>query len=85
MGGPAGAAVHVRLPRFLRRHDEKPAYSLNENVQAQAPGGPAVGGPFTMFKTVPLPLATLRSGNYAIIVRASPADGGDDLFCGDTK
>jgi hypothetical protein len=38
-----------------------------------------------MFKTVPLPLATLRSGNYAIVVRASPADGGDDLFCGDIR
>lgn len=89
-GVPPWVGRPVRLYTFVYRgscahHDEKPAFSLNESTQPYTPGRPAVAGPFTLSKTVPLPMAALRSGGYAVVVRASPVDGGDDLFCGDIR
>ena len=40
---------------------------------------------FTIAKVVPVPMATLRSDAYAIVLRTSPADGNWDIFCGDVK
>ena len=58
-----------------------PAYDLNEVVAPSRRSGP----PFTMNKSVPLPLTQLRSGGYSVVVRASPVDGDVDLFCGDIR
>jgi hypothetical protein len=62
-----------------------PAYALNAIVQAQFAGNGRPAGPFTMEKTVPLPLAALRAASYAIVVRTTPADGNVDIFCGEIR
>jgi hypothetical protein len=67
------------------KHDARPAYALNDTVQVNAQSGIGLSGPFTLAKSLPVPMATLRSGEYAIVLRASPADGNWDIFCGDMK
>jgi hypothetical protein len=67
------------------KHDARPAYALNDTVQVNAQSGIGLSGPFTLAKSLPVPMATLRSGEYAIVLRASPADGSWDIFCGDMK
>ena len=62
-----------------------PAYALNAIVQAQFSGNGRPAGPFTMEKTVPLPLDALRAGSYAIVLRTTAADGNVDIFCGDIR
>ncbi|WP_233809876.1 hypothetical protein [Paraburkholderia sp. HP33-1] len=38
-----------------------------------------------MSKRVPIALNELRSGDYALVVRTSPADGFVNIFCGNLK
>ncbi|EEA00178.1 hypothetical protein BH160DRAFT_4526 [Burkholderia sp. H160] len=38
-----------------------------------------------MSKRVPIALDELRSGDYALVVRTSPADGFENIFCGNLK
>jgi hypothetical protein len=66
----------------------EPAYSLLERVLASSPssaGMAPLAGPFMVSNTAPLPLQKLREGNYAIVVRTSPADGNREIFCGDVR
>lgn len=64
----------------------QPAYALLDRVLAQSTSGrTSAGGPFTISNTAPLPLATLRSGTFALVVRTSPADGNRELFCGEIR
>ncbi len=65
--------------------DATPAYALNEIVQAGLFSNSSAFGPFSMAKTVPTSMETLRTGNYALVLRSSPADGNVDIFCGDMK
>jgi hypothetical protein len=62
-----------------------PAYALNNIVEVNPQSGSDVSGPVTLSKTVPVPLDTIRSGAYAIVLRAGPADGNWDIFCGDMQ
>jgi len=55
-----------------------PAYEMNGTVTTALMPPPA----WQLWKTAPVALSQLRSGGYAIVLRASPADGGSDLFCG---
>ena len=50
----------------------KPAYSLNEVVLARAESPSGAG--FTLNKLAPVPLEKLRSGRYAVAVRAQAPD-----------
>ena len=38
-----------------------------------------------MTKLAPIALGELRAGDYALVVRTSPADGYADIFCGNLK
>ena len=67
------------------KRDATPAYALNDTVQVNAQNSVGVSGPFTIAKVVPVPMATLRSDAYAIVLRTSPADGNWDILCGDMK
>jgi hypothetical protein len=67
------------------KRDATPAYALNDTVRVNAQSDIGLSGPFTLAKTLPVPMATLRSGEYAIVLRASPADGNWDMFCGDMQ
>ena len=61
------------------KHEPKPAYSLNNLITDNLSDHAVI----QLDKTVPLGYDTLRSGHYALVVQASPADGSQDIFCGD--
>jgi hypothetical protein len=66
----------------------QPAYVLFDRVLAQSSGTGVVslgGPPFTVSNTAPVPLQKLRAGNFAIVVKTSPADGDREIYCGDVK
>jgi hypothetical protein len=51
---------------------------MNQTVTTALMSSPA----WHLSKKAPVALNELRSGGYAIVLRASPADGGFNLFCG---
>ena len=59
----------------------KPAHALLDRVLAQPPGARS-NGPFEVRNTAPTQLAALRAMPHAILVKGAPADGNEDLFCG---
>ena len=89
-GVPPWVVRPIQLFTFIyagscAKRDATPAYALNDTVQVNAQSGIGLSGPFTLAKTLPVRMATLRSGEYAIVLRTSPADGNWDIFCGDMK
>ena len=65
-----------------------PAYALNEQVLVRTPRGDlAMGrrGAFTLSHAVPLPMAELAGGRFALALRSAPQDGGDLLYCGELR
>ena len=89
-GVPPWVVRPIQLFTFIyagscAKRDATPAYALNDTVQVNAQSGIGLSRPFTLAKTLPVPMATLRSGEYAIVLRTSPADGNWDIFCGDMK
>ena len=89
-GVPPWVARPIQLFTFVyagscAKRDATPAYALNDTVQVNAQNSIGVAGPYTIAKAVPMPMVTLRSGEYAIVLRTSPADGNWDIFCGDMK
>jgi len=87
-GVPPWVSRPVQLYTFIYggscvEHGATAAFALNDIVQAGLFSNNASFGPFTLKKSVPLPLNELRTGGYAVIVRTSAADGNVDLFCGD--
>jgi hypothetical protein len=55
----------------------KPAYEMNQIVTTAL-----MPSPWHLWKKAPVSLSELRSGDHAIVLRASPEDGGFNLFCG---
>jgi len=89
-GVPPWVVRPVQLYTFIytgscAKHGATPAYALNAIVQANFSGNGGPSGPFTLEKTAPIAMDALRSGDYAIVVRTSPADGNVDIFCGNIK
>ena len=54
----------------------KPAFALNQRVLL------GEMEQMKIWKSVPASMSDLRSGNYAIVLRSSPADGFSNVFCG---
>lgn len=80
-GVPSYTVIPARLYTYLYAGacgslTGKPAYSMNDTVRSDL-NGPGM----QLVKVAPLSLDRLRSGNYALVVRGSPADGNRDLFC----
>ena len=80
-GVPDSTALPARLYTYLYTGtcgglSGKPAFSMNETVCSDL-HGPGM----ELLKVAPLPLNSLRSGGYALVVRGSAADGNHDLFC----
>jgi hypothetical protein len=74
----------VRLYTYIYRGScgqgqVSPAFELNQVVVPIRQSAPR----FMLNKSLPLPIARLRSGDYSVVVRSSPVDGNIDLFCGD--
>jgi len=89
-GVPPWVARPIQLFAFVyagscAKHDAAPAYALNDTVQVNAQNAIDLSGPFTLSKTLPVPMATLRTGEYAIVLRTSPADGNRNILCGDMR
>ena len=83
-GVPDDTLIPAQLYTYLysgscAKHEPKAAYSLNNLVTDNLSDHAVI----QFDKTVPLGYDTLRSGHYALVVRASPADGNQDIFCGD--
>lgn len=83
-GVPDFTAIPAHLYTYVysgtcASHGPQPVYKLNRFVNTDFD---TVGGVIRMWKSVPEAYDTLRSGSYALVVRAAPADGNQDLFCG---
>lgn len=93
----SGAPGHVSRPVHLYSaiHEGRcgnlsaqAAYELDRRVLANSTSNPTAmtttaGGPLEVTNIAPVSIATLKSKPHAIAVRTSPADGSDEIFCGD--
>lgn len=84
-GVPFGVTLPVRLfayiyPGSCQQLGAQPAYELNNTVLTEHKGS-ADG--WRLSRTAKVPLATLRSQPHALVLRTSPSDGGQNIFCGD--
>lgn len=84
-GVPSFTARPVRLYTFIypgscAHPGASPAYELNNTVTTDRH---FKGDVWRMSKAAPVPLSVLRSGDYSLVLRTTPADGNYDIFCGD--
>ena len=87
-GVPSGTSRPVHLYTFIYpgrcdRLGPEPAYEMNQIVLADRISRAQSG--WRLSKRVEVPLEQLRSGDYSLVVRNSPADGNWDLFCGEIE
>ncbi len=86
-GVPADVTRPVHLytyiyPGTCANPGAAPAFELNRTVNTYQHFR---GDVWRLTKTAPVALTTLRSSDYSIILRTSPADGAFDLFCGNIR
>lgn len=86
-GVPSGTTRPLHLytyiyPGSCRSLGAKPAYEMNQIITTN-PVARRRG--WTLSRRAPVTLSALRTGDYAIVVRTSPADGSLDIFCGDIR
>ena len=84
-GVPHGVTRPVRLYTFVypgscEHLGAEPAYAMNQTAITR-PLTSRHG--WTLSKSAPVALSELRAGDYAIVVRTTPANGYVDIFCGD--
>ncbi|MBV7479232.1 hypothetical protein [Pseudomonas sp. PDM31] len=83
-GVPIGTIMPPRLYTFINKGScQQPgpaAYAMNDKVDTQSATG-ASGWSF--YRSAPITMPDLLSGNYSVVVRTSPEDGNVDIFCGD--
>jgi hypothetical protein len=83
-GESMGTALPGRLQAYIypgscTNLGAKPAYDLNDGPNARFYSS---AGFQYFWKSAPVAVETLRAGGYALVVRQSPADGNQSLFCG---
>ena len=78
---PAHLYTYI-FPGSCARLADHPAYAMNDRTVL---GDRVPSRTLTMAKLAPISLSDLTTGDYAIVVRTSPADGYRDIFCGDVK
>ncbi|MED7670814.1 hypothetical protein GXB78_26795 [Pseudomonas moraviensis subsp. stanleyae] len=82
-GVPDGTTLPLRLYTFINKGScQQPgpvAYDMNNRITTQR----TAGAGWTFFRSAPVPVAELTSGNYSVVIRTTPEDGNIDLFCGD--
>lgn len=84
-GVPSFTTRPVRLYTFIypgscAHPGISPAYELNDRVTTERHFR---GDVWRMSRAAPVPLSTLRAGDYSLVLRTTPADGNVDIFCGD--
>ena len=84
-GVPSGVSTPLQLQVFIypgtcASLGDHSAYSLNEDTQAfDGQAG------WVMSKVIPVGLGALLASPYSIEIRTSPADGNQEIFCGDIR
>ncbi|WP_433736583.1 hypothetical protein [Pseudomonas putida] len=83
-GEPMGSGLPGRLQAYIYPGSctslgAKPAYDLNDGPNARFYSGASHQ---YFWKSAPVAVETLRAGGYALVVRESPADGNQAIFCG---
>ncbi|MCY1203885.1 hypothetical protein D9M71_139010 [compost metagenome] len=86
-GVPPYVSRPVRLYTFIypgtcARRGTAPAYELNRTLTTEQQFR---GDVWRLSKSAPVPLSTLRAGDYSLVLRTTPADGNYDIFCGDIR
>ena len=83
-GEPMGSALPGRLSAYIypgscANLGSKPAYDMNDGPNARFYSSTAMQ---YFWKSAPVPVETLRAGGYALVVRENPADGHQNIYCG---
>ncbi|AWY40620.1 hypothetical protein DKY63_12270 [Pseudomonas putida] len=83
-GESMGSALPGRLQAYIypgscANLGAKPAYDMNDGPNARFYSGASYQ---YFWKSAPASFETLRAGGYALVVRESPADGHQAIFCG---
>ncbi len=86
-GVPSSVTRPVHLYTFIysgtcARPSASPAYELNRTITTYRL---VQGDVWRLSRSAPVPLSTLRSGDYSIVLRTTPVDGDFDIFCGDIR
>ncbi|MGE8067580.1 hypothetical protein [Pseudomonas sp. NPDC089569] len=83
-GEPQGSALPGRLQAYIYQGSctslgAKPAYDMNDGPNARFYSSAAHQ---YFWKSAPVPVEKLRAGGYVLVVRENPADGNQNIFCG---
>ncbi|MCW8278022.1 hypothetical protein IMF27_22655 [Pseudomonas sp. PCH199] len=83
-GEPQGSALPGRLQAYIYQGScgslsAKPAYDMNDGPNARFYSQASMQ---YFWKSAPVNVETLRAGGYALVVKESPADGHQAIFCG---
>ncbi|MDR6915877.1 hypothetical protein J2X66_002745 [Pseudomonas sp. 3296] len=83
-GETMGSALPGRLTAYIypgscANLGAKPAYDLNDGPNARFYSSASMQ---YFWKSAPVAVETLRAGSYALVVRESPADGRQSIYCG---
>ena len=83
-GESMGSALPGRLMAYIypgscENLGAKPAYDMNDGPNARFY---SAASHQYFWKSAPVAVETLRAGGYALVVRESPADGHQAIFCG---
>lgn len=62
-----------------KRQNSAPAFEMNQRVLADKDNRRG----WTLSRRANVPLNTLRSAAYSIVLRTGPADGNQEIFCGE--
>lgn len=87
---PDGVALPPHLYTYIYPgacHDlgAEPAYEMNRTVlPLDYMSGTSSAG-MRLSKRAPVALDTLQGGDYSLVVRTSPADGNQNIFCGSLR
>ena len=83
-GETMGSALPGRLTAYIypgscANLGAKPAYDLNDGPNARFYSSASMQ---YFWKSAPVAVETLRAGSYVLVVRESPADGRQSIYCG---
>jgi hypothetical protein len=83
-GETMGSALPGRLMAYIYPGNcaslgAKPAYDMNDGPNARFYSSTSLQ---YFWKSAPVPVETLRAGGYVLVVQQNPADGHQNIFCG---
>ncbi|MDH4556969.1 hypothetical protein E8F11_17655 [Pseudomonas sp. BN417] len=84
-GVPSDTTRPVHIYTFIysgtcKQPERTPAFEMNQYALA---GKAYAKRGWTIYRSAPVKLSTLRTGGYSIVLRVGPADGNRTIFCGE--